>query len=364
MKKYNKGGRKLKVYAQETSKVPQEARGPREDSRNREKEEKWWEFIKKHEGTRLGDLSMDLQNLGGLGAVTEQDTINAANFQQNEELLFNSPDISTEYYEALKKSFAKVGPLTAEELKKVDKDAQKKIEEREGGDYNIGGITPKTNINMKKTMNNMGASPRFMQNQNDMVGEFIYAQETSKVPGGEIIPFKGKEEYIKTKEELLEEGTGEATVPRATVYDKGFFDKDGNPTGWTKDYIEFMKRYTGEGKPYGTESIFDQWFEFGKSPDGGLLSRIGKEGFQRRDMSKEEAEKLMKWQKEFIKGDFDLASIPEEYKQYFDPQGIQQYDEEMLERYFNDWMEKKEASERATERQKVKWQMPFTGPKI
>ena len=69
-------------------------------------------------------------------------------------------------------------------------------------------------------------------------------------------------------------------------------------------------------------------------------------------------------QKEFIKGDFDLASIPEEYKQYFDPQGIQQYDEEMLERYFNDWMEKKEASERATERQKVKWQMPFTGPKI
>ena len=157
MKKYNKGGRRLKVYAQETSKVPAE------------------------EQQFTAQDSTDVAFFRTLSDVIKQNPLNLSEGQSEEEI-----DKFKAMWEK-SKSMGEIEGLSEEQLKEKFPSLYHTIKE-----YGAGYESPKGKFGSKK----IDWSPIFKSGKYPLVGEGeegvldpefnkggrVYAQETSKVP--------------------------------------------------------------------------------------------------------------------------------------------------------------------------------------
>ena len=193
-----------------------------------------------------------------------------------------------------------------------------------------------------------------------MVGDFIYAQETSKVPEDEtgqgVLPGKyDPEATFLGVDEIYEEVDPNAYSPiknvelfgsggdwRGDIYEGGEDVKDygmfvdGEPKGLMADYINFMDlKEKKTGREMGTgdymtsfQQVFaNQWNnleDLEKTKSGSRTPRIdfptrliGKDVYFNRDMTPKEAKEMMEFQLMMADGTMDINSVPDEYKKYF-----------------------------------------------
>ena len=327
---YKKGG---VVYAQETSRVPsrkQRSAKSKEDSRKRGEE-----FFTKSDTTSVVEYRNLFDHLG-------QDPVDYIfqyqNFQEMDEANPGFLDMIMKQKNLHLDMGNVEGAPSKEDLEKL-KDPKK--------EYNMGGKTPK-----------------FMSNQSDMVGDFIYAQETSKVPEDEteqgVLPGKyDPEATFLGVDEIYEEVDPNAYGPiknvelfgsggdwRGDIYEGGEDVKDygmfvdGEPKGLMADYINFMDlkaKKTGLEMGGGDEpgdyltnfqQVFaNQWNnleDLEKTKSGSRTPRIdfptrliGKDVYFNRDMTPKEAKEMMEFQMMMADGTMDINSVPDEYKKYF-----------------------------------------------
>ena len=319
---YEKGGI---VYAQETSQVPS-AREVKEGSGER-----------------------------GEGSFTKSDTTSVVEYRNLFDHLGQDPVDYIFQYE----NFKKMDEMNPGFLDMIME--QKNLHLDMG---NVEGAPSKEDLEKlkdpKKEYNMGGKTPMFMSNQSDMVGDFIYAQETSKVPEDEtgqgVLPGKyDPEATFLGVDEIYEEVDPNAYSPiknvelfgsggdwRGDIYEGGEDVKDygmfvdGEPKGLMADYINFMDlKEKKTGREMGTgdymtsfQQVFaNQWNnleDLEKTKSGSRTPRIdfptrliGKDVYFNRDMTPKEAKEMMEFQLMMADGTMDINSVPDEYKKYF-----------------------------------------------